>query len=81
MYGEWVRGYCSKEYCKTTQEIIDLVNELGKDISAEREAHLKEIFENCAAMRQCSGIWLMRRSLNKKGSAREALQTEGMVYR
>ena len=33
---------------ETTQEIIDLVNELGKDISAEREAHLKEIFENCS---------------------------------
>ena len=48
LYGEWVRGYCSKEYCETTQEIIDLVNELGKDISAEREAHLKEIFENCS---------------------------------
>lgn len=81
LYGEWVRGYCSKEYCETTQEIIDLVNELGKDISAEREAHLKEIFENCSRYEQCSGIWLMRRSLNKKGSAREALQTEGMVYR
>lgn len=48
LYGEWVRGYCSEEYCTGTQEIIDLVNELGQDISAAREAHLKEIFVNCS---------------------------------
>lgn len=48
LYGEWVRGYCSKEYRETTQEIIDLVNELGEGISPAKEAHLKEIFVNCS---------------------------------
>lgn len=48
LYGEWVQGYSSKEYCDTTQEIIDLVNALGKDVTPEREEHLKEIFVNCS---------------------------------
>ncbi len=52
LYGEWVQGYSSKEYCDTTQEIIDLVNELGADITPEKEAHLKEIFVNCSRYEQ-----------------------------
>ncbi|MCI5678791.1 MAG: thiaminase II [Bacteroidales bacterium] len=48
LFGEWVQGYSSKEYCDTTQEIIDLVNALGKDVTPEREEHLKEIFVNCS---------------------------------
>lgn len=48
LYGEWVQGYSSKEYCDNTQEIIDLVDGLGADISAEQEAHLIEIFVNCS---------------------------------
>ena len=48
LFGEWVQGYCSKEYCDGTQEIIDLVNLYGKDISPAREEHLKEIFVNCS---------------------------------
>lgn len=52
LFGEWVQGYSSKEYCETTQEIIDLVNELGKDVTPEREEHLKEIFVNCSRYEQ-----------------------------
>lgn len=52
LYGEWVQGYSSKEYCDTTQEIIDLVNELGAGITPEKEAHLKEIFVNCSRYEQ-----------------------------
>lgn len=48
LYGEWVAGYSSREYRETTQEIIDLVNELGKDVSPQREEVLKEIFVNCS---------------------------------
>ena len=47
-YGEWVQGYSSKEYCETTQEIIDLVDALGKDVTKEQEAALTEIFVNCS---------------------------------
>ena len=52
LFGEWIYGYSSKEYCDTTQEIIDLVNELGKDVTPEREEHLKEIFVNCSRYEQ-----------------------------
>lgn len=48
LYGEWVAGYSSKEYRESTQEIIDLVNELGRGISPEREKELVEIFVNCS---------------------------------
>ena len=48
LYGEWVAGYSSKEYREGTQEIIDLVNDLGRGISPEREEALKEIFVNCS---------------------------------
>ncbi len=48
LYGEWVQGYTSKEYRAATQEIIDLVDELGKDVTKEQEAALTEIFVNCS---------------------------------
>lgn len=57
LYGEWVQGYSSKEYCDATQEIIDLVDELGEGISPEKEEHLKEIFVNCSRYEQ--GFWDM----------------------
>lgn len=52
LYGEWVQGYCSKEYCELTQEIIDLVDALGEGIGAAQEAHLVEIFVNCSRYEQ-----------------------------
>lgn len=48
LFGEWVAGYSSKGYRESTQEIIDLVDELGKGIPAKREENLKEIFVNCS---------------------------------
>lgn len=48
LYGEWVQGYSSQAYHDSTQEIIDCVNELGKDITPEQEARLTEIFVNCS---------------------------------
>lgn len=47
LYGEWVKGYSSQEYIGGVEEIIDAVNEFGADISAKKEAYLKEIFLNC----------------------------------
>lgn len=52
LYGEWVQGYCSKEYCELTQEIIDLVDALGEGNGAAQEAHLVEIFVNCSRYEQ-----------------------------
>ena len=47
-FGEWVQGYTSEEYCNGTQDIIDVVNELGDHLSTEDEAHIIEIFVNCS---------------------------------
>lgn len=59
LYGEWVQGYSSKEYADSTKEIIDCVDALGENITPEQEAYLTDIFVNAAAMKNCSGIWLM----------------------
>lgn len=48
LYGEWVAGYSSESYCEGTERILVLVDAYGADISAEREAHLKEIFTVCS---------------------------------
>lgn len=47
-YGEWVKGYISKEYGEANQWILDIVNNLGKDINEKKLKQLKEIFINCS---------------------------------
>ena len=47
-FGEWIEGYTSDDYKANTQEIIDLVNKLGENITEEKEAYLKEVFVNCS---------------------------------
>ena len=47
-FGEWVQGYYSDEYRASTQEIIDLVNELGENISEEKALYLEEVFYKCS---------------------------------
>lgn len=47
-YGEWVKGYISKEYGEANQWILDIVNNLGKDINEKKLEQLKEIFINCS---------------------------------
>ena len=47
-YGEWVKGYTSKEYNEMNDEILYLVNTLGEKISRARVAELKEVFVNCS---------------------------------
>ena len=47
-YGEWVKGYTSKEYNEMNDEILYLVNTLGEQISRARVAELKEVFVNCS---------------------------------
>lgn len=45
-YGEWVRGYISEGYKKDTYWIIDLVDELSKNMDNHQKERLKEIFIN-----------------------------------
>lgn len=45
-YGEWIRGYISKEYEELTQWVIDLTDELAKDMSEKELKKLEEIFIN-----------------------------------
>ncbi len=45
-YGEWIRGYISKEYEECTKWLIDLVDELGENISDKEKEKLIEIFIN-----------------------------------
>ena len=52
LYGEWVEGYASEAYRKSTQEIIDCVNLLSEGISAAEEAKLTEIFVTCSRYEQ-----------------------------
>lgn len=45
-YGEWIRGYISKEYEECTKWLVDLVDELGENISDKEKEKLIEIFIN-----------------------------------
>lgn len=45
-YGEWIRGYISEDYIKLTNWVIDLVDELTKDIPKRDLEKLEEIFVN-----------------------------------
>lgn len=56
-FGEWVEGYSSKEYVESTQDIINLVDELGENISEEKALYLEEVFKNCG--RYEYGFWDM----------------------
>lgn len=48
LFGEWVQGYSSKEYQAMTEEMMDDINMLGKDISQEKTKYLRELFVNCS---------------------------------
>ena len=45
-YGEWIRGYISKEYEECTKWLIDLVDKLAENMSEKELQKLKEIFIN-----------------------------------
>lgn len=48
LFGHWVSGYASEGYHQAAQDLIDMVNELGKNVTPEEEEHLVEIFVNCS---------------------------------
>ncbi|AKA69648.1 thiaminase II [Clostridium scatologenes] len=47
-YGEWIKGYISKEYEKETLWLLDLVNNIAKHLSEKELDRLNEIFINCS---------------------------------
>ena len=56
-FGEWIEGYSCKDYRANTQDIINMVNELGDNISEEKAVYLEEVFMNCS--RYEYGFWDM----------------------
>ena len=48
LYGEWIRGYASKEYANVSERLMAATDRLCKGISEERYAHLENIFVNCS---------------------------------
>lgn len=47
-YGEWVRGYASKNYAATNQALIELMDRLSAKATEEELEYLEEIFVNCS---------------------------------
>lgn len=47
-YGEWIRGYISEDYIKLTNWVIDLVDDLAKDLPKRELEKLEEIFINAS---------------------------------
>jgi thiaminase/transcriptional activator TenA len=45
-YGEWIKGYISKEYEESTKWIIDLVNNLAENMNESELVKLEKIFIN-----------------------------------
>ena len=56
-YGEWIRGYASREYGQTNESLIQLMDQLGEGITAQQEKYLTELFVNCS--RYELGFWDM----------------------
>lgn len=56
-YGEWIRGYASKEYAATNQALIELMDSLAADAGEEQLAYLTDVFVNCS--RYELGFWDM----------------------
>lgn len=47
MFGEWVKGYSSKEYMDCVTNMINLVDDMSENISKEREEYLINVYTNC----------------------------------
>lgn len=47
-YAKWIEGYSSKEYEELSQDIINMLDEMGEGCSEEVFENLKEIFVNCS---------------------------------
>lgn len=48
LYGEWTKGYSSNEYAEDTENIINWLDEMGKNISQKAIDNLIDIFVRCS---------------------------------
>ena len=60
-YGQWVRDYSSEAFVSSANDLINLTNNYGKNISAERAQELSELFLNCCRFEY--GFWDMSLSM------------------
>lgn len=56
-YGEWIRGYASRDYGATNRALIELMDRLAAGAPETELAYLEEIFVNCS--RYELGFWDM----------------------
>lgn len=47
-YGDWIKSYSSEEYINGNDKILELLNNLGNNISNEKLEKLIDIFLNCS---------------------------------
>ena len=47
-YGDWIKGYASKEYASGNIILIETMNELAKDYTQTQIQHLVDIFVTCS---------------------------------
>jgi len=57
LYGEWIKGYCSKEYVEQNEQLIEYTERLAEGCSEQKLDKLSEIFANCS--RYEAGFWDM----------------------
>ena len=47
-YGEWIKGYSSKEYSKENVELFYYLDKLIENYTESQQQHLIDIFVNCS---------------------------------
>ena len=48
LYGDWIKGYSSKDYSEENIALMEMLDRLTENISEERLAHLVDIFVACS---------------------------------
>lgn len=47
-YGDWIRGYSSRDYSDENIVLTGIIDRLTEDVSAEELSHLIDVFTNCS---------------------------------
>ncbi len=47
-YGDWIKGYASDDYQASNQQLLDIIDKLGENITDAQYENLKTIFINCS---------------------------------
>jgi thiaminase/transcriptional activator TenA len=62
-YGEWIKGYASKEYAKGNIVLLDMLSSLTKHYTQQQIKHLVDIFIACS--RYELAFWEMSWNMRK----------------